>query len=76
LSGTLPVDAPYVVRSAIAHLGNSSMRMIHHMTDPRTGIEVARLSQYGVNLDLDARRPARWPEAVRNRAEALLVPVA
>jgi acyl-CoA thioesterase FadM len=49
--------------------------MIHRMTNPRTGAEVARLSQFGVNLDLDARRPARWPEEVRSRAAALVVPV-
>jgi hypothetical protein len=46
------------------------------MTDPRTGIEIARLSQFGVNLDLDARRPARWPDDIRRAAEALVVPVA
>ena len=76
LSGGLPLDAPYLVQTGIAHLGNSSLRMIHCMTDARTGTEVARLSQYGVNLDLDARRPARWPDEIRGRAEALVVPVA
>jgi hypothetical protein len=45
------------------------------MTDARSGDEIARLSQFGVNLDLDARRPARWPEDIRRRAEALVVPV-
>jgi acyl-CoA thioesterase FadM len=48
--------------------------MIHRMTDARSGAEVATLSQYGVNLDLDARRPARWPDDVRKRAEALVIP--
>jgi acyl-CoA thioesterase FadM len=76
LSGGLPLDAPYLVQTGIAHLGNSSLRMMHRMTDARTGAEVARLSQYGVNLDLDARRPARWPEEIRQQAEALVVPVA
>lgn len=75
LSAALPVDAPYLVETGIAHLGNTSLRMIHRMTDPRSGTEIARLSQYGVNLDLDARRPARWPEDVRRHAEALVVPV-
>ena len=75
MSGVLRLGAPYLVESGIAHLGNSSMRMIHRMTHPRTGAEVARLSQYGVNLDLDARRPARWPDEVRQRAERLVVPV-
>ncbi|HVY17319.1 MAG TPA: thioesterase family protein [Rhodopila sp.] len=74
LSGSLEVDAPYLVETGIAHLGNSSLRMIHRMTDPRTGDEIARLSQYGVNLDLDARRPARWPDTVRDAAQALVIP--
>ena len=70
LSGALTLDAPYLVETGIALLGNSSLRMIHRMTDARTGAEVARLSQYGVNLDLDARRPARWPDEIRSRALA------
>jgi acyl-CoA thioesterase FadM len=76
LSASLPLHAPYVVETGVAHLGNSSLRMIHRMTDARTGTEIARLSQYGVNLDLDARRPARWPDDIRGRAEKLVVPVA
>jgi acyl-CoA thioesterase FadM len=75
ISGVLRLDEPYLVETGIAHLGNSSLRMIHRMTDPRTGAEVARLGQFGVNLDLDARRPARWPEDIRARASALVIPV-
>jgi len=75
ISGVLALDEPYLIESGIAHLGNSSLRMIHHMTDPRSGAEVARLGQYGVNLDLDARRPARWPDEIRARAEKLVVPL-
>ena len=75
MSGALPLDAPYLIETGIGHLGNSSLRMIHRMTDPRSGIEVARLGQFGVNLDLDARRPARWPEDIRARAAALVIPV-
>ena len=74
-SGALPLGAPYLIETAIAHLGSSSLRMVHRMTDPRTGAEIARLSQFGVNLDLDARRPARWPDDIRDRATALVVPV-
>lgn len=73
--GALPLDAPYLIETGIGHLGNSSLRMIHRMTDPRDGKEVARLGQFGVNLDLDARRPARWPDDVRARAAALVVPL-
>jgi acyl-CoA thioesterase FadM len=76
MSGALPLDAPYLVETGIAHLGSSSLRMIHRMTDPLSGNEVARLSQYGVNLDLDARRAAKWPDDIRHRAQALVVPVA
>lgn len=73
LSGALRLDAPYLVETGIGHIGSSSLRMIHRMTDPRTGTEVARLSQYGVNLDLDLRRPARWPDDIRARAAALAI---
>jgi acyl-CoA thioesterase FadM len=73
VSGVLRLDVPYLVETGIGHLGSSSLRMIHRMTDARTGGEVARLSQFGVNLDLDARRPARWPDAIRERASALVV---
>jgi acyl-CoA thioester hydrolase len=74
MSGALQLDEPYLVETGIGHLGASSLRMIHRMADPRTGTEVARLSQLGVNLDLDARRPARWPDDIRQRAAALVVP--
>lgn len=60
------------VRSGIMHLGGSSVRMLHRMSNVRTGEPVAQLSQYGVNLDLDARRPARLPDEVREKARALL----
>jgi acyl-CoA thioesterase FadM len=75
LSSALALDEPYLVESAIAHLGNSSLRMIHRMSDPRSGALVASLGQYGVNLDLDARRPARWPDDIRARAQGLVVPM-
>jgi hypothetical protein len=44
------------------------------MTNPRASAEVVRFSQFGVNLDLDARRPARWPDDIRRRAAAPVVP--
>jgi acyl-CoA thioesterase FadM len=75
VTGALTVDQPYVIETGIGHLGNSSMRMIHRLRDARTGQAVATLSQFGVTLDLDARRPARWPEEIRARAAAMVVPV-
>jgi acyl-CoA thioesterase FadM len=62
-SRALGADAPYLIETGIGHLGNSSLRMIHRMTEPRTNAEIARVSQFGVNLDLEARRPAPWPGA-------------
>ena len=73
IEGALGLDEPYLVETGIAHLGNSSLRLVHVMTDPRSGREIARLGQYGVNLDLDARRPARWPDEVRTRAAKLVI---
>jgi acyl-CoA thioesterase FadM len=75
LGGALALDEPYLVETAIAHFGNSSLRLVHRLSDPRKGAEVARLGQYAVNLDLDARRPARWPDDIRARAEQRLVPL-
>jgi len=75
VAGTLRVDDPYVVRSAIGHLGGSSLRLVHILTQSRACTEIARLSQFGVNLDLDARRPARWPDEFRERAAPLVVPL-
>jgi acyl-CoA thioesterase FadM len=75
LSGVLRVDEPYLIETGIGHLGNSSLRMIHRMTNARTGAEIALVGQFGVNLDLDARRPARWPDDIRARAAALVIPL-
>ena len=75
LSGSLAVDVPYLVETGIAHLGNSSVRYIHRMSEPSSGAEVARLSQFAVNLDLDARRPAPWPDDIRARGAAAAIAV-
>jgi acyl-CoA thioesterase FadM len=70
--GVRPGD-PLLVRSALTHVGNSSMRILHVMTDERSGERVATLEQSGVHLDLDARRPAPLPDALRAGALQLLV---
>jgi acyl-CoA thioesterase FadM len=74
ISGTPAPGAPYLVETGIAHLGTSSIRLLHRMSDPRSGIEFARLGQFGVQLDLDARRPAPLPPEIRAAAERLLLP--
>ncbi len=60
------------VESCIAQLGGSSVRFYHRMRNAETGADIAGLSQFGVQLDLDARRPSRIADDVRERAEALL----
>ena len=64
----------YLIETGIAHLGNSSIRFFHRISDPRNGQEFARLGQFGVQLDLDARRPAPLPEAICSAATRLLLP--
>jgi len=44
------------------------------MSDPVDGRELARLGQFGVQLDLETRRPAALPEALKTAAQRLLVP--
>jgi acyl-CoA thioester hydrolase len=73
IRGAPRLGDPYLVETGIAHLGNSSVRLAHRMSDPRSGKALARLGQFGVQLDLDARRPAALPDAVRARAQRLLV---
>ncbi len=73
VSGAPVPGDPYLVETGIGHLGSSSIRFLHRMTDPRGGGEFARLGQFGVQLDLDARRPAPLPEAIRARAAPLML---
>jgi acyl-CoA thioester hydrolase len=63
-----------VVRSGLTHVGTSSLRLFHIMSDVQTGAELATLHQAGVHFDQDARRPAPLPAELATRARALLVP--
>jgi acyl-CoA thioester hydrolase len=76
LDGALRPGDLVVVKSAPLHVGNTSLRIFHQMLDARTGRRVAALDQLGVVLDLDARRPAPMPDWMKERAKALLAPVA
>ncbi|MBV8336531.1 MAG: hypothetical protein JO358_14040 [Alphaproteobacteria bacterium] len=73
LSGLPRLGSPVQVETGIAHLGNSSIRFLHRMLDPANGGEFARLSQFGVQLDLEARRPAALPEPLREAASRFVV---
>jgi len=73
LRGEVQAGDPLVVRSALVHVGNSSVRFFHTMLDERSGTEVATLEQSGVHFDQDRRRPTPLPDELRARAQALLV---
>ena len=73
LLGTLRAGDLVRVRTGLLHVGNSSMRMLHRLTNGRTGELVSTLEQGGVNLDLDARRPSPLLPEMRERALKLLV---
>jgi len=70
------LGSPVLVETGILHLGNSSIRFLHRMYDHADGREFARMGQFGVQLDLETRRPAALPEPLRTAAARLLVPVA
>lgn len=72
LHGAARPGDPVDVDSTIAQLGGSSVRFYHRMRHAETGADIAGLSQFGVQLDLDARRPKRIADDIRARAEALL----
>jgi acyl-CoA thioesterase FadM len=75
ISGAPGLGDPYFVATGIAHLGSSSIRFLHRMCDPHSGREFARLGQFGVQLDLDARRPMPLPPEIRERAAPLLLAI-
>jgi acyl-CoA thioesterase FadM len=64
----------YRIDSGLAHLGTTSLRYLHVMRNG-SGAEIARVDRYGVQLDLDARRPAPLAPQLRERAERLLLPM-
>jgi acyl-CoA thioesterase FadM len=66
----------YRIDTGLAHLGNTSLRYLHVMRDPSSGEEIARVDRYGVQLDLDARRPAPLAPELRERAQRLKLPMA
>jgi acyl-CoA thioesterase FadM len=71
--GELHAGDPVHVKTGLLHIGSSSIRVFHKMFNGRTGSLVATLDQFGVHLDVDARRPTPLPEALRERARAILI---
>ena len=76
IAGALRPGDVVRVQSALAHVGNSSLRLFHRMLHAQSGEVVATLEQSVVHLDRDARRPTPLPETLRTKARALLAPPA
>ncbi len=72
IHGPLRTGDRVEVKSGLLHLGNTSIRVFHKMFVH--GALVASLDQLGVHLDIDARRPARLPDALRDKARAMMAP--
>ena len=70
---SLRAGDPVHVKTGLLHIGNSSIRVLHRMFNGRTGRLAASLDQFGVHLDVDGRRPTPLPDALRERARAILV---
>lgn len=71
LTGVASVGERIDVTTTIAHLGNTSLSYVHHMSGA-DGREIASMLQTGVQLDLDARRPAALPPSIREAVLRLL----
>jgi acyl-CoA thioester hydrolase len=74
ISGPLRPGDLVRVQSALVHVGSSSLRLFHRMRNARTGEPLATLEQSGVHLDREARRSAPLPDALREKARAMLAP--
>lgn len=57
-------------RTALAHLGRTSLRFAHRVHDKLSGKVLVEVAQFGVHFDRTARRPAEIPPAIREAAEA------
>ena len=71
--GLLRTGDLVAVRTGLLHVGGSSIRLFHRMTNAGSGALIATLEQSGVHLDLDARRPAPLPDDFRERAGRMLI---
>ena len=72
--GELHAGDLVAVKTGLVHLGNTSFRLLHRMFNARGGALSAVMSQFGVHLDMETRRPTPFPDELRRRAQALLVP--
>ena len=60
------------VTSHLTKIGGTSLGFVHGLWNAATGVLLATVTQAGVHLDLDQRRPARLPDMIRQRALEML----
>ncbi len=74
LEGPGPVAGDALaVTSGLLQLGNSSVRMIHRVSEAKTGKRVATLRQSGVHFDLEARRSTPIPADLKAKAASVVL---
>ena len=61
------------VRSGVLEVKDKSLRFVHEMWNDETQALAAKTVLKAVHLDTEARKSCAFPEAVRRRAEALIV---
>jgi acyl-CoA thioesterase FadM len=59
-------------RTTVAHIGRTSLWFLHEIHDASRDRPFATLAQFGVHLDMAARRPAPLPDSIRKHAQALM----
>ena len=64
------------IRTRLLEMKEKSLRFVHEMTNEETGAVAARTTLKGVHLDTEARKSCAFPQAVRDRADALLLSAA
>ena len=62
-----------VLTSGLIAAGTSSLRIVHELRHAERGALLALFHQSGVHFDMEARRSAPLPPALRQRAQALLL---
>jgi len=67
-SGTL-IDT----QARLAHIGRSSVHIVHQILDPVTGQTFATMHQLGVHLDKVARRPSAIADHIKESASASML---
>lgn len=61
-----------IAQSCIGRIGRSSLQMVHRLIRAQDGVEICRLSQMGVHLDMEARRSTPFPEEMVVAAQKML----